>query len=72
MYGNVPKISPSVAEASGLNFSPVVPLATTGPRQRASPKSSSFTPDVVSMMLAGLRSRCTMPLACAAASAPAI
>ena len=30
-------------------------------QHRASPKSSSFTPDLVSMMLAGLRSRCTMP-----------
>ena len=39
---------------------------------RASPKSSSFTPDFVSMMLAGFRSRWTMPRAWAAASASTI
>jgi hypothetical protein len=38
----------------------------------AKPKSSSFVPDFVSMMLPGFRSRCTIPSACAAASAPAI
>ena len=27
----------------------------------ASPKSSNFVPDLVSMMLPGLRSRCTIP-----------
>src|ERR1035441_1019753 len=38
----------------------------------ASPKSSSLIPDDVTMMLAGFRSRCVMPLACAAESASAI
>ena len=37
----------------------------------AMPKSSTFTPAGVSMTLAGLTSRCTMPSACAAASAAA-
>ena len=41
-------------------------------RNRASPKSSSFTPDFVSMTLPGLRSRCTIPAACAADSASRI
>jgi hypothetical protein len=39
----------------------------------ASPKSSTLTlPSAVSLMLAGLRSRCTMPFSCAASSASAI
>ena len=39
----------------------------------ASPKSSSFTvPSGVTLMLAGLRSRWTMPFSCAASSAAAI
>ena len=39
----------------------------------ASPKSSTFTmPSGVILMLAGFRSRCTMPLSCAASSASAI
>jgi hypothetical protein len=38
----------------------------------ASPKSSSFTPDFVCGILAGFRSRCTMPLRCAASSTSAI
>src|ERR1039457_6666053 len=38
----------------------------------AKPKSSSFAPDFVSMILPGFRSRCTIPAACAAASALAI
>ena len=46
--------------------------AATVRRRRARPKSSSFTPAFVSMMLAGFRSRCTTPRACAAASASAI
>ncbi len=63
----LPRVSgSSVSPETG--GSPVV----TGARRRASPKSSSFTPDFVSMMLAGLRSRWTMPSACAAASASAI
>ena len=37
----------------------------------ARPKSSSLAPARVSMTFAGLRSRCTMPRWCAAASAPA-
>src|SRR6266404_1785005 len=37
----------------------------------ASPKSSSFAPLGVSMMLPGFRSRCTTPLPCALSSASA-
>ena len=35
-------------------------------------KSSSFTPDLVSITLAGFRSRCTIPCRCALSSASAI
>ena len=38
----------------------------------ASPKSSSFTPDFVSITLPGFRSRCTIPCRCALSSASAI
>ena len=38
----------------------------------ANPKSSSFVPDLVSMMLPGFRSRWVMPLRCALSSASAI
>ncbi len=38
----------------------------------ARPKSSSFTPDFVSMTLPGFKSRCTIPCRCALSSASAI
>ena len=38
----------------------------------AKPKSSSFVPDLVSMMLPGFRSRCVTPLRCALSSASEI
>ncbi len=40
------------------------PLLRSGPPCLASPKSSSLMPCFVSRMLAGLRSRCTMPFFC--------
>ena len=51
------------------------PMLLAGPRSVsfASPKSSTFTrPESVTMMLPGLRSRWTIPAACAALSASAI
>ena len=38
----------------------------------ASPKSSTLTPVLVTITFPGFKSRCTMPLACAAARASAI
>ena len=57
-YAGVPNVSPS-SSSSGA------------PTRVAMPKSSTFTPIVVSMMLPGVMSRCTKPIRCAAASASA-
>ena len=70
MYWNVPRIVPSavrgfccVAPSGGLKAA--APLF-------ARPKSSSFAPDFVIMMLPGFRSRWTIPARCALSSASAI
>ena len=52
--------------------SPTMALAASGASALASPKSSTFTvPSARTLMLAGLRSRWTIPLPCAADSADA-
>jgi hypothetical protein len=55
MYCGVPRMVPSLVSASGIR------VTSSGPTTRgavfASPKSSTFTPSRVSMMLAGLTSR---------------
>src|SRR5262245_24595647 len=50
----------------------VEPLTTPAGCNFARPKSSSFTPLLVSITLPGLRSRCTIPLRWALSSASAI
>jgi len=50
----------------------LLPVRLSESSNFASPKSSTFAPFLVSMMLLGFRSRWTMPRACAAASASAI
>ena len=77
MYWKVPRIVPR--DVSGwLCCSAVGMLVAcetgclSGVASFASPKSRSFTPDFVSMMLPGFRSRWTMPLLCAASRAPAV
>ena len=77
MYWNVPRIVPR--EVSGwLSCMAVGRLVAweaallSGAASFARPKSSSFTPDFVSMMLPGFKSRWMIPLRCAASSAPAI
>ena len=52
--------------------SPTARSAPPAPCSFARPKSSSFAPAFVSMMLAGLMSRWTMPARCARSSAAAI
>ncbi len=79
MYWNVPTIVPSAVSgrlmvgdwvrSPGAAESPDPPGACVA---RASPKSMSFAPLLVSMMFAGLRSRWTMPLRCARSSASEI
>ena len=77
MYWNVPRIVPRVV-SGWLCWSAVGMLVAcdtwllSGSTSFARPKSSSFTPDFVSMTLPGLRSRWMIPLRCAASSAPAI
>ena len=76
MYWNVPRIVPFAVErllAVGDRVSALDAGVAAERRSRfASPKSRSFAPDFVSMMLPGLRSRCTMPARCAVSSASAI
>ena len=70
MYPNDPSTAPGPV-ASGA--AKVVASGTSGAITFATPKSRTFTcPDSVTMTLAGLMSRCTMPAAWAASSAPAI
>lgn len=64
MYAGVPTAVPAMVRVASCREVP--------PVEAASPKSSTFTPLLPSMMLPGFRSRWTMPRACAAASAPAI
>ena len=72
MYAAVPRMMPAPVRASPVGSS-VWLEAAEGSLSFASPKSSTFTaPPDPTITLAGLRSRCTMPLAWAAASALAI
>ena len=69
--------APSVIERTFSGSVAVVlvsssPVAAAAGRSLARPKSRSFTPLRVIMMLPGLRSRCTMPARCALSRAPAI
>ena len=68
----------SPSNCSGAMYSGV-PISTPKPVSRvvassirATPKSATMTRSPEIRMLAGLRSRCTIPAACACASAPAI
>ncbi len=76
MYWNVPRIVPScvrfcgVPIAVGTEVAPGCDCAAASPL--ASPKSSSLTPDRVSITLPGFKSRCTIPCRCALSSASAI
>ena len=74
MYCNVPKIVPCAVSGS-LHRREVPKLALAGAAScfnLAKPKSSSFVPDFVSMMLPGFRSRWVTPLRCALSSASEI
>ena len=76
MYWNVPRIVPSCVSGArpacvGTEVSPS-PFPEGEGIALASPKSSSLTPDFVSMTLPGFRSRCTIPCRCARSSASAI
>ena len=69
MYGSVPITTPSLVRTA---VSVSYPAAQAGSFDFARPKSSTFTrPSAVSITLPGFRSRCTMRLSCAAASASA-
>ena len=88
MYWNVPTIDPCWVNASAdapsidrfivgvEGVSCPLSLRTREPSIAAAgfarPKSSSFTPDAVSITFPGLRSRCTMPARCAFSSASQI
>ncbi len=74
MYCNVPTIAPSAVNGSFAvrssesdTFAGVASCFSF-----AKPKSSSFVPDLVSMTLPGLRSRCVTPFLCALSSASEI
>ena len=80
MYAAVPRIMPAAVRVAGLVIvgelasccSPVADAVPSRDDGLASPKSSTFTvPSDRRLMLAGLRSRCTMPASCAASSASA-
>ena len=81
MYWNVPTIIPAPVSGvarvgvwlSSTDGPGELPAAAAfGPMTRASPKSSSLAPDLVSMTFEGLRSRCTIPCRWALSSASAI
>ena len=75
MYWNVPRIVPSrVTFGAPATVGPDVraDCGCAGAIALASPKSSSFTPDFVSITLPGFKSLCTIPWRCALSSASAI
>ncbi len=73
MYCSVPRISPrSVSGPATVSRAAGSRMPWLAACSFARPKSSSFGPPLVSMTLPGLRSRCTIPRSCAAASATAI
>ena len=71
MYCTVPRIVPCAVSGAAVasRVIPDIEIGAAAPRSFATPKSSSFAPDLISMILAGLRSRWTMPALCAAPSA---
>ena len=68
MYAAVPRTVPASVSAMVC----VAPSGAGAVAIFASPKSSSFTPDAVTRILAGFKSRCVMFFLCAASSALAI
>ena len=78
MYWSVPRTVPRAVSGSlsctrvGMLDAPEIGRAPAVTSDLASPKSSSFTPDFVSMTLPGFRSRWTMPCRCALSRASAI
>jgi hypothetical protein len=73
MYDAVPRISPIAVIAGEVRVAAESPASDASAVPFARPKSSTFTTSSsVILILAGLRSRWTMPLSCAAASASAI
>ena len=72
MYETVPTVVPaSVSSASVVRVACSAPIAAGAGGVLASPKSRIFGPRAVRKMFAGLMSRCTMPLLCAASRASA-
>ena len=73
MYWMVPGIVPCAVPGNvARSVIPDSEMGVAGALNLARPKSSSFAPAFVSMMLAGLTSRSTMPARCARSSAAAI
>ena len=74
MYWKVPRIVPSAVSAgpSRRRVTSAREAGDAGCTALARPKSSSFTPDFVSITLPGFKSRCTIPCRCALSSASAI
>lgn len=74
MYGTVPRTTPSSVmlprDSVGSDVS--IDEEAAGSARFARPKSRSFTPDFVSMTLAGFKSRWTIPFRWATSSADAI
>ena len=74
MYSSVPTMAPAIvrpaARASWDSFTPGFPAGSAEEADRAIPKSMimAWPVPVSTMMLAGLRSRCTTPALCAATS----
>ena len=66
MYVSVPTIVPAPVSAASLELGSPCSVGAAPLAAFASPKSKIFGPRAVSMMFAGLMSRCTMPFACAA------
>jgi len=72
MYWNVPTIIPAPVSFDGYAVISVkAAFSGAGPKCLASPKSISLAPVLVSMMLAGFRSRCVSPTLWAVARASA-
>ena len=81
MYWIVPTMLPAVVNglaglspvrvAAAVNEGAAPEAGAAMPKGLAKPKSISFAPDLVSMMFAGFKSRCTMPARCANSKASA-
>src|ERR1700687_5841920 len=72
MYWNVPRMAPWAVRFGGVVGNIENPAAATAGVCLARPKSRSFAPAFVSMILPGFRSRWTMPARWALSSASAI